>query len=138
MIRRVLLVAGVVLGLGSVSSAHPLDVGYLRVDNTTTRVGVSLEIDRSAVGVLLGIPTDRVTADLVETRAAGLAGLTYARTAITSGRTPCAWGPATAVLAGKTASITSAATCTTTGTRWWRFPFVGESRISSKFELLVK
>lgn len=138
MSRRALLATGVVLALTQAASAHPLDVGYLRVDNTDTHVGVSLEIDRGAAAILLGIPTDGVTTRVVEDRASELATLTYARAPITSAQTPCAWGAASGTLTGKTVRITSTATCATTGARGWRFPFVRESRISSSFELLVK
>ena len=118
------------------AAAHPLDLGYLRVKQTGPSVAITLDLDAGAAALLLHMPN--ADAQAVRSGAATLAASTYALAPITTPTGPCAWGPATAELVGRTATITSTATCPLAGERRWTFPFVLDHRISTKFELLVK
>ncbi len=124
----------IVMLLGGAASAHPLDVGYLRVDGRSGDVAIALEIDHAAAAVVLKAPVDDGT---VRARAAELAAGTYRLSPITTSSGTCTWIGAAARLEGRTVVLTDVARCGE-GTRRWSFPFVTENRISSGFALLVK
>lgn len=126
----------VIAALARTASAHPLDLGYLRVHQTETTVAVTLDLDAGAAAILLHQPT--LDAAAVRAGAATLASASYALSPITTAAGPCTWGPATAELVARTVTIASTATCPGAGERRWAFPFVLDHRISTKFELLVK
>ncbi len=130
------LVVVAVIGLARAASAHPLDMGYLRITQDGDAVAVTLDLDAKAAALLLGQPA--VDAAAVQAGAAALAEASYARAPITTGAGPCRWGTASATLADRTVTIASTATCTGPGERRWAVPFVSEQRISPRFELLVK
>ena len=124
----------IVMLLGGVAGAHPLDVGYLRVDGRSGDVAIELEIDHTAAAVVLKTSVDDAT---VRARAAELAAGTYRRSPITTSSGPCTWTGVAARLEGRTVVLTDAARCGE-GARRWSFPFVTENRISTGFALLVK
>ncbi len=130
------LVVLAVLASARLASAHPLDLGYLRIEQAGATVAVSLDLDARAAASLLG--EQQLDAATVAARATALAEASYASAPITTGDGPCRWGPASAVLDARTVKVSSSATCPGPGERRWSFPFVHERRISSTFELLVK
>jgi hypothetical protein len=136
--RRVLVavVALGVLGHAPDASAHPLDLGYLRLHESGATVAVTLDVDLRTASVLLG--DESLDASAIAASADALAGVSYARAPITTDAGACRWGKADAVLRGRTVTITSTATCAGHGARRWSFPFVSEARVSSTFELMVK
>jgi len=136
--RRTLatLVALATLGVGSTASAHPLDLGYLRITQSGDELSVSLGISADAAAGLLD--ADHVDAATVTARASELAAASYALAPITTDDGPCTWGPASAVLHDATVDIASTATCAGTGERRWTFLAVRDDLISSGFQLLVK
>lgn len=130
------LIVLALLAAPAVATAHPLDLGYLRITSSPTAVAVTLDLDVNAAAILLG--RTEVDAALVQSEAATLAAATYAAAPITAASSPCTWGAASASLAGRTVTIASTATCSSRGARTWTFPFVRSHRISTKFELMVR
>lgn len=126
----------VMLGIASIASAHPLDLGYLRIEQAGDRVTVRMGLDPAAAAHLLGqreLDTSTLGGD-----AGALADASYALAPITNDDGPCRWGPATAALQLGTVEIASTATCAGGGERRWTFPVVAEQRISPRFQLMVK
>ncbi len=123
------------LVLAGVASAHPLDLGYMTVTSDADRVTARLELDLSAVAIVLA--TEAPDAAAVRARAAELAQKTFERAPITTPAGPCSWAPATAELSARTASITAVATCPA-GARTWAFPVVSQAAITPRFQLMVK
>ena len=134
--RSVPVAIVIVLALARTAAAHPMDVGYLKIDEQGRDLAVQLEIDVKAASIVLG---GEATPERVRDGAATLAGQTYARDAITTDHGPCTWSAALAERSGTTVRVTSVAHCpSATGPRRWRFSFVPEHRISPTFELLAK
>jgi hypothetical protein len=125
-----------VLGAAQTASAHPLDLGYLRLQESGATVAVSLDVDLRTASVLLG--REPLEATDVAASADALASASYASAPITTDAGPCRWGTATAIIRARTVTIASTATCAGRGARRWSFPFVSEERVSSTFELMVK
>jgi hypothetical protein len=134
-----LLVVAIAIVVGStVAEAHPLDIGYLRLDTKGTSVDVALDINREATAMLLGVPESSLDEKTLAARGAELAAITMARAPITTPNGPCTWAGATARFEGpKSVRISDTASCPA-GERRWQFPFVREGKISGTFELLVK
>jgi len=129
-----LVLALLVVPVGA--SAHPLDVGYLRIGSSKTAVTITLDLDAKAAAILLG--REEVDAALVRSQAAALAAATFAAAPITTASGSCSWGAFSADLRGSTVTISSSATCPAHGTRSWTFPFVKQHRVSPRFELMVR
>ncbi len=119
------------------AAAHPLDVGYLRVEARGTDVAFELEIDHTAAAVLLKTDAAAIDDRSVKANAATLAAGTYQLAPIMSAGGPCAFTEAQATLVGRTVKLTDTARCPGAPASW-RFPFVVENRISTGFGLLVK
>ena len=133
------LVAVVVLGVlasARSASAHPLDLGYLRIHESGDDVAVTLDVDLRTASVLLG--RESLDGPAIAAAASALADASYAQGSIATHAGPCRWGPAAAVLRGRTVTVASTATCTGRGERRWSFPFVREEHVSSTFQLMVK
>jgi hypothetical protein len=130
---RLLLALGVLLGLAATSQAHPLDMGYLRVEATDDHVAVTLDLDRGAAAQLIGL-TELDSS--VRTRKR-IAAATYLATRIVSDRGECLWSTPTAQLAGRTLSLRDRAECPA-GARAlrWELPMLGQ--LPTTFQLLVK
>ncbi len=106
------------------ASAHPMDIGYLRVAPRGNAVDAELALDINAVGLLLGRDPARVGAsDAVAMAHATLAEL------------PCTWSDATGRLVERTLTVSARATCRG-GAVAWPMPFVG--KLPSTFHLLVR
>lgn len=133
---RAMILVLMISAVAREATAHPLDLGYLRVHQAGVSVAITLDLDAGAAALLLKTPAlDAAAARAGATR---LATSTYALAPITTSAGPCSWGPATAELVGRTVTIASTATCPAAGERRWTFPFVLDHTISTKFELLVK
>jgi hypothetical protein len=134
-VRRALIVFALAGAFATRADAHPLDVGYLRVETKGPRVEVALDLAPDAAALLIGGAT--VDAAVLQTRAAELAAASFARAPITTPAGPCTWSGATARFEGQSVRIADTATCPA-GARRWKFPFVRDAKISATFELLVK
>ncbi len=130
------LIALALVGVPMTATAHPLDLGYLRITSSQTTVAVTLDLDINAAAILLG--RNEIDAAVVRAQASALAVASYAAAPIITQAGACSWGAATAELTGRTVQISSTATCSGDGPRTWTFPFVDNQRISAKFELMVK
>jgi hypothetical protein len=133
-----LAIAMTVLALARPARAHPLDLGYVRIEAAGDRVAVQLDLDVNAAAILLDVDAAALDAATVGARASALARASYARAPITTAAGPCAWTGAVAALAGRTVSLTDTALCSGPGPRRWAFPIVTEGRVSARFQLMVK
>jgi len=131
-----LVVIAVLALLPTSASAHPLDIGYLRLATKGARVEVMLDLNPDAAALLIGgAKLDDAT---LAARGAELAAASFAKEPITTPAGPCTWsGAATARIEGQSVRIADTATCPA-GERRWKFPFVRDAKISATFELLVK
>jgi HupE / UreJ protein len=133
MLRTFIFVVGALFATSA--HAHPLDIGYLRVETKGARVDVTLDLNPEAAALLIGgAKLDDTT---LPAHAAALATASYAREQITTPNGPCVWDAATAKMEGQSVRIADSATCPE-GERRWTFPFVRDAKISATFELLVK
>lgn len=127
-----------VLAVAQSAVAHPLDLGYLRIQSSANQIAVQLDLDRNAAAIVLGLAPEALDAATVQSRAPDLAGRSYARAPVVTAAGPCRWAQATATLQGQTVTILSTATCPDTKSRAWTFPFVAERVVSPRFQLMVK
>ncbi len=127
----------VALGTTHPAAAHPMDVGYLRIDLDGSAARIKLDIDVKLAALLLG--TDEHTMDdaTLRARTAELATATYRAAAVTSGEAACTWTTTVAELHGRTVSLADRAECPSAiRTLHWAVPFA--ARAPSTFKLLVK
>ncbi|MEJ7601764.1 MAG: HupE/UreJ family protein [Kofleriaceae bacterium] len=131
--NRCYLVIALVLAATPVA-AHPLDIGYLRIEATDSAVAITLDLESTVAAQLVGVRTlDQMTVR-TGTR---LAEATYLRAPITSDRGPCRWDGPTARLVGRTASQHGRAMCPPGATTLrWELPVI--STLPSTFRMLVK
>ncbi len=123
------------------ASAHPLDLGYLRIDGpgNGSTVTATLDLDAGAAAHLLDTGALALDAKALRARAAELADATIRRGALSGDGGACRWTAASAELRGRTASLTVAASCPSgSRTLRWPMPFVGDPRVAPTFQLLVK
>lgn len=121
------------------ASAHPLDLGYLRIEGDGPALSATLDLDASASAHLLDLGAATLDAEALRARAAELADATLRREALATELGACRWGAASAALRARTASLTLEATCPSGfRTLRWPMPFVGDARVSPAFQLLVK
>jgi len=138
--RRAALLVAVTGALAArTAAAHPLDLGYLRIEGTGATLTATLDLDATAAAHLLDLGSPALDAGALRARAEELAGATLRRAELATERGACRWDTASAELRARTASLTVGATCPS-GSRTfrWRLPFVGDARLSSTFQLLVK
>jgi hypothetical protein len=115
------------------ADAHPLEMGYLRVDAHGHSVAVSLELDVGAAATLLGVDASTLDAAAVPARATALATAAYRAVPLADG---CAWTAATAELHRRTIAVSDLAVCAgEPSALHWSLPFV--SRVSPTFQLLA-
>lgn len=131
------LIALVVLA-GSVSRAvaHPLDVGYLRIERTGDGVAVVFEMEAPTLAQVVGRTAETLD---VEHRAAELATATYRRFPIVTDLGACEWTTTTAEVRPGTATVVQMGTarCPANPTTVrWELPIVEAA--GPTFELLVK
>jgi hypothetical protein len=129
----VLVVLGVMTGG---ASAHPLDVGYLRMERTGEGVAVVFEIEAPTLAHVVGRTPETLD---VEHRAAELADATYRLAPMVAETGPCEWTSTRAEIRTGTATVVllGGARCPAGFTSLrWELPIV--ERVSPTFELLVK
>jgi hypothetical protein len=127
----------VVLAVARPAAAHPMDVGYLRIDLDGATARVELDIDVNLAALLLGADPHALDDATVHARADALATATYRAEPITSGGRPCAWTAPTVSMQGRTVSLSDAADCSSViRTMSWEVPLA--ARAPSTFKLLVK
>lgn len=132
--RRVVLIL-VMLGLASVTEAHPLDLGYLTLTSEHEHLTAQLELDLTAAAIVLA--TAAPDAATISEHAADLAAKTFERAPVQTPGGPCTWAPARASLSARTVSVVAVAACPA-GPRTWSFPVVTEAAITPRFQLMVK
>jgi hypothetical protein len=121
------------------AEAHPLDLGYLRIEASGATLTATLDLDAAAAAHLLGTGALALDAPTLRARAGDLADATLRRAELATDLGPCRWTAASAELRARTASLTIAAECPSDSrTLRWRLPFVEDPRLSPVFQLLVK
>jgi hypothetical protein len=143
-IATALALAGAALATAAVmrsAAAHPLDLGYLRLDGEQGSLAAGLDLDLGAAAHLLAVEEAVLeNPHALQQRAAALADATLRRAAPVSDRGACRWiGETFASLASRTVSLTLRVECPA-GARelTWAFPFIAEMRVSPAFQVLVK
>ncbi|HEY0192974.1 MAG TPA: HupE/UreJ family protein [Kofleriaceae bacterium] len=128
------------LALAAPAAAHPLDIGYLRIDAEHATVKVALDIHVNAAARLTGVPVEQMDAAALAAHAGALADATLRTAPIVTSAGPCTWTQvATASLTGNTASLTGEARCPAAPRNLsWTLPFVADGRVSPTFQVLVK
>lgn len=136
MIRWIAIAIGIawVCGLPPRADAHPLDMGYLRVD-TGDSIAITLDLDVNVVAQLLHVEPMTIDASVVTARAAELAAATYRMAPPAVDGKPCTWTTATAQLRGRSVTLGDRATCPQ-GKASWDLPFV--KKMSATFQVLAK
>lgn len=136
------LLGGLALGLPSREvAAHPLDLGYLRLDSDGASLAADLDLELGAAAHLLAVPEPTLDdPSALSARAAALADVTLRRALPTTDAGPCRFvGEPFASQAARTVSLTVRLECPATASSLeWDLPFVAEARISPSFQLLVK
>ncbi|HWU90567.1 MAG TPA: HupE/UreJ family protein, partial [Kofleriaceae bacterium] len=121
------------------AAAHPLDIGYLRIEGRGDTVSATLDVEAGGAAALLEIEARALDAAALQARAGELADASLRRAVIETERGPCRWTTAAAALHARTASLTVEAACPSGArTLRWPLPFVGGPRVSSAFQLFVK
>ena len=121
------------------AAAHPLDLGYLQINSAGATLSATLDLDAAAAAQLLGTGALKLDAASLRARAPELADATLRRAELTTELGACRWTRTSAALRARTASLTLEAICPSESrTLRWRLPFVGDPRLSSAFQLLVK
>jgi len=127
------------VGLARPAAAHPLDIGYLRLDADGAALSVVLDVHVNAAAHLLGLAPGALDATALSRRADALADATLRGAPITTPAGACRWTTASAALHDRTASLTAHAECpSSVRTLGWDLPFVAASRVSPTFQILVK
>ena len=135
---RCFLALTILAGLARSALAHPLDVGYVRVEAKGDTIAITFDADITAAAAALKVDAKLLDAAGLAARAQAFADATYARAPITAGAEPCTWAGPVAQLTGRSIRVTDTATCHGSGVRHWAFPMIREARVSPTFELLVK
>jgi len=134
---RALTVALVVLAAAKPAAAHPLDLGYLRVEVDGAEVRIALDVEAGLAARLVGLDRDHFDGAIVGERAEALAEASDRLAPLISSGHACAWAGATAVRRDNTVSIVDRARCDgPVRALRWSLPLV--ARASSRFQLLAK
>lgn len=120
------------------ASAHPLDLGYLRITTSDTRSAIQLDLDVNAAAVLVGVDPATLDPQRVQVLADTLVNQSFARAPITTPMGACQFTGAAAAMSGRTVSIWATAECPEAGPRHWTFPLVAQGVISPRFQLMAK
>jgi hypothetical protein len=139
-VRRAILLAVAIAAAGArPAAAHPLDIGYLRIEGRGETVTAVLDIEAGAASDLLGAGGRPLAAAELSAGAAQLADITLRRAPIDTDRGPCRWTAVSAELRPRTASLSVTADCPSGArTLRWPMPLVGDPRVSAVFQLFVK
>jgi hypothetical protein len=137
------LAVAVALLLPRPAAAHPLDLGYLRLDAEQASLAAGLDLDLAAASHLLATSEAELSAAGgagLQRRAAALADLTLRLRLPSSDVGACRWiGEPFASLAHRTVSVTLRLECPAGAKELrWALPFVARPPIAATFQLLVK
>ena len=135
---RIVLALIVLAMLFAPAAAHPLDVGYVRIEQNGNSFAIALDLELAAAATALKLDENQLDTAGLAAHAQALADATFARAPITTDAGPCRWSGTATSLTARTVRVSSTATCTGSGVRRWMFPMIKEARISPTFELLVK
>lgn len=127
----------ILLALARVAAAHPMDIGYVRIEPAGDQVHVTVDLDIDAAAAVLKADASTLDAATLAARVKDLAASSYARAPIVAGSVPCSWGTPSVTRTDRQVRIVDTATCAS-GPRSWAFPMIREARVSPTFELLVK
>jgi hypothetical protein len=134
---RLGLALAIVVGVARPVAAHPLDIGYLRIEAKDTAVSIVLDVHVNVAAGAIGVDPHAVDAAMLQTRATELAANTYRSAPLETTAGTCAWTTAAAAIHGSTVTLTDRATCPSSmQTVRWSFPWT--SKVSSTFQLLAK
>jgi hypothetical protein len=131
-----LVVLAALAGAARRVDAHPLDVGYLRMERTGDGVAVVFEIEAPTLARVVGKTPETLD---VEHGAAALAQATYRLAPIVTNVGPCEWTSTTVEIRPGTATVVQMGNARCPGgvsSLRWELPIV--ERVSPTFELLVK
>ncbi|HWO20423.1 MAG TPA: HupE/UreJ family protein [Kofleriaceae bacterium] len=121
------------------AAAHPLDLGYLRIEGAGETITATLDLDAAAAAQLLGVGALTLDAQALRARAAQLASATLGRAEPATELGACRVTRTSAELRARTASLIVEASCPSGfRTLRWQLPFVGDPHLSPMFQLLVK
>ena len=137
--RGPIAIVAIVLGLARPAAAHPLDIGYLRIDARSAEISIVLDLHVKAAAQLAGLDPGAMDTSALQLRAEALADQTYRGSQLITEAGPCRWTTASAALDDKTASLIGHAVCLAPPhTLRWSLAFVAASRLSPTFQILVK
>ncbi len=137
--RAAVAIAVVIAGAGVArnAGAHPLDLGYLRIDAQDRSATVTLDVEVGLAARLLGVDRDALDDATLRARTDELAGASYRAAPLTSDAGACTWSVASVDRRGTTVTLTDRAACPATiHALRWALPFV--ARGASTFRLLAK
>lgn len=121
------------------AAAHPLDLGYLRIEGTDAAVTATLDLDATAAAHALGLGELAIDAATLRARAGELADATIRRAELTTELGACRWTKTSTELRARTASLVLEGVCPSgSRTYRWPMPFIAGPRVASTFQLLVK
>jgi hypothetical protein len=123
-----------ICGVERSAAAHPLDMGYLKVE-TGEAIAVSFDIDVVVAAQLLHVDAAKADAAVIAARATELAAATYRAAAPSVDGQACSWGTPIAQLRGRNVTIEETLTCPA-GAVSWELPFV--KKMSSTFQVLAR
>ncbi|MBC7793723.1 MAG: HupE/UreJ family protein [Clostridia bacterium] len=128
----------VMLLIGRTAIAHPLDLGYLKVDATDSAVAVSFDIAASTAARLIDMEPLEVSSAVIQKNALQLANAIFGDAPSTD-TGPCRWGNVSAELLDQTVRLSAMADCFTSGHHVrWSLPFLHDAKIPSTYQLLVR
>ena len=105
--------------LSTRADAHPLDMGYLRIDAGET-VAITLDLDVNVAAQILHVEPMAIDASVVAAKASVLAELTYRMVPPRADDQPCRWTAPSAQLRGRSVSLSEKATCAKGAVTWVR------------------
>ncbi len=141
--HRATLAFGLLLALCADAAAHPLDLGYARIEAEGQTVSLELELDAKGAAELLGLK-DQAAADAmhpaeVNAKAAALARATYLQAPLSTDRGNCTFAGAHARRMQDTIRLSDRATCPEgSAVVRWSFPFMTGAGVTSTFQMLIK
>jgi hypothetical protein len=119
------------LAAGGIADAHPLQMGYVKLEARARAIELTVELDVGAAAKLLDVAEPALDATTVPARASELAARSYQTQPIAG----CAWDPPHAELHWRTIALTDHARCAELHGLHWTLPFV--TLVSPTYQLLV-
>jgi hypothetical protein len=126
--------------LGSVAHAHPLDLGLLQLSGSRAEIKVSFDINPTLAATLLDETADGLKAVTVESRYQTLFKKTIGSAPLSAGIKPCEWTNLRSNLLAQTVRLAGTAHCGggDVGQLSWSFPFLHDADIPRTFQVVAK